>query len=290
MITKRFLALLMALAVVLSASVSAYAIDIPGRGKGEIESIHYDLWGDELTGVLDSYRQILEPIQKKADKTWYADFCYGVLKDIDNDGYPELLLLYSPDGNDLEAVIACRTGKGKVEGCKYHICVMAGGAGGGIAVGDYKGMKVVHVIYQNNTKGGTCKVVWDDVFNIAGGIGVYTTAASLEDEYNGVNQYEVNGRSDASGYRTIMDGITVRYGAPGRDGAKSFSDLAYAIENYGITSNAGNHTTCWRCSGTGRYSYCYGSGTWLNDGLKWQSCPFCVYGQCSFCNGSGYTN
>ena len=280
---------MMALTLVLSVSSAAYALDIPGRGKGEIERMPYDLWGEELPAVLECYRQILEPIQKKAEKTWYAEFCYGVLKDIDGDGYPELLLLYSPDGNNLEAVIACRTGKGKVEGYKHHVCTLAGGAGGGIAVGDYQGMKVVHVIYQNNTKGGTCKVVWDDVFNIAGGIGVYTTAASSEDEYNGINQYEVNGRSDASGYRTIMNGITVRFGGPGRDGAKSLSDLASAIENYGSTLPAGR-TACSRCGGTGRCPFCGGIGGEYNYKFEWEDCPFCVLGDCFLCDGNRYVD
>lgn len=285
---KRFFAFLLMVTLIASIPTTAFALDIPGRGKGEIERMPFDLWGEELPAVLDCYRQILEPIREKAEKTWYEDFCYGVLEDVDGDGYPELLLLYSPNGNDLEAVIACRTGKGRVEGYKHHICTLAGGAGGGLAVGKYKDMTVVHVIYQNSTKGGTCRIGWDDVFNIAGGIAVYTSAGWSEDE-SGVNQYEVNGRSAAAEYQSIMNGITVRYGGPGHDGAKTLSDLAKDIESYNSSAPSG-HTVCWRCSGTGRCSYCYGTGRWLNDGLEWQSCPFCVYGQCSFCFGRGYVD
>lgn len=82
--TKRLLAVLLIMAMVSLSPTAAYALDIPGHGKGEIERLYFDLWGEELPAVLDCYRQILEPILAKAEKTWYADFCYGVLKDVIN--------------------------------------------------------------------------------------------------------------------------------------------------------------------------------------------------------------
>lgn len=289
-IQKRILSLLVSLLLIASISGPAFALDIPGRGNGIIERETYTLYGDELAGVLDAYRQLLEKVQEKAEKTWYADFCCGVLKDVDNDGYPEMLLLYSPDGNDLEAMIACRTGRGIVESCKQHVCALAGGASGSIAVGEYENVPVVHIIYQNSTKGGTCSIGWDDVYNIDGEIAVYCTAAWSEDSYTGVNQYEVNRKSDVSGYRAVTNGITALYKMPGNDDARTLSELAYDIANY--TSHGGsNHTQCRRCGGTGRCSYCSGTGNWLNDGLKWMRCPFCAgLGTCSSCFGRGYTD
>ena len=237
--TRRLFAILLALALLASCAPAAFALDIPGHAKDSTEKEKITLADDSLTSLLKEYTGIVEEVREECEKTWYADACFGVLSDLDKDGYPELMLMYSPDGTDLEALVACRTKEDKAESMKLYVCTMAGGAAGNLAAGSVGKEKVIHVIYKNSA-GPTRRMGWDAVVSFTGGkLGVKHTLEWLEDATANVNQYAVDGVTDSSKYRDIYDGISRRYVSPESDGAAALDELLREIADYAPSSGKG---------------------------------------------------
>ncbi len=61
-----------------------------------------------LDGLLDAYKAIADDILSRADSDFGALYDCGCIADYDEDGWPEMVLLYSPDGMALSALVVRR--------------------------------------------------------------------------------------------------------------------------------------------------------------------------------------
>lgn len=228
---KRALSILLALTLLASLSASVFALDVPGHTKEYTEKDVILLSKDSLSALLAEYRRIVQEIEEES-RNWYADFSFGVLSDFDKDGYPEMVLLYSPDGTELESLVVCRTGEKKIETLRQYVCTLAGGATGSVAVGRVGKEQVIHIIYTNSA-GPTRRMGWDSVLSFTKGkLAVKHTLEWLVDASTGADSYCVDGKKDAAKYRDIYDAILSRYRSSDDDGASTLSGLLKAIDRY----------------------------------------------------------
>lgn len=91
----------------------------------------------QLDALLDSYQSIADDILATADSDFGAQYDCGRLADYDGDGWPEMVLLYSPDGMALNALVV-RRDEYSAEPIRFEAQLwpaLAGGANGSFSAG-----------------------------------------------------------------------------------------------------------------------------------------------------------
>lgn len=91
----------------------------------------------QLDALLDSYKSIAEDILATADSDFGAQYDCGRLADYDGDSWPEMVLLYSPDGMALNALVV-RRDEYSAEPIRFEAQLwpaLAGGANGSFSAG-----------------------------------------------------------------------------------------------------------------------------------------------------------
>lgn len=111
----------------------------------------------QLEGLLDAYKSIADDILSRADSDFGALYDCGCLADYDEDGWPEMVLLYSPDGMALSALIVRRDEYSSAP-LRFEMQLwpaLAGGANGAVCTGTLETGEHVLFLDATNWEGDT---------------------------------------------------------------------------------------------------------------------------------------
>lgn len=111
----------------------------------------------ERAAVYEAYRdgvkQVLTEFSAPMSEPDVSDYARGTTADVDGDGWPELLVLYSPNGSELHAMLGMRIFNGAVRYLDVSAGMLGQGVKGDILYGELDGAPTLHVVLTREDGG-----------------------------------------------------------------------------------------------------------------------------------------
>lgn len=234
---KHFLAICLAVAVLLSLPVSAFAAKIPPVRIEEMESEIITLPEGGLKDVQSKYLEIVKTVQSENKEDDAACRISGSLHDLNQDGLPELFLEYVKNTGYQSGPSVGIYGTIVIPTDDNHIQKITLGFGD-VTCGEcgiYWGMldkePVLHCIYAYSTQGGPPIYGWDSVYRFGkSGLEPFKNLNWSENTNKQEFHYYVDGSENEREWQKIMDSVeeTVLMDYAGNN----IEELKYQIANY----------------------------------------------------------
>ena len=223
-------------AILFSHTAPVYALDMTKKKKEEFKTELFDLSEDTNFALLPEYADIVANLQKETANKWDAELFRGAISDLDEDGFPELVLLFTSYSKDsagnFEVQIYNRSEAGKLQCTK---CILGANAGGPrsavyLSYGD-DGSPMIHLVYSNTTR---AIYRWgvDNLTEFSSGeLKTIHDLRWIENMETMESAYEVDGKIDIDAFAALYGSISCvlcEYGG----GGLSLDDLKYEILHY----------------------------------------------------------
>lgn len=182
----------------------------------------------DIAALLESYRELTDIVMEQTTSDFAAQYNGGNLYDYDGDGYPELVLLYSLDGEALKALIVRHSDDEPIVLEKELWHFMAGGAAASIYTGTLDTGDPV-VFLESTSWEGETKIGKDYVYSLSGsGIEyLYRLEWYADAEGDLINCWvfdaddELMSRDNAAQFMNIFN-------------AREYCEAAYPSDQYGV--------------------------------------------------------
>lgn len=234
---KHFLAICLAVAVLLSLSVSAFAAKIPPVRIDDMKTEMIALPEGDLADILKEYLEIIRKVETMVKENNTAYSLTGALHDVDKDGLPELYLMYdcktgysTRPSTGIYAVIADPTEGKQLQCMTFGLGDVCCGESG-IFEGVMDEQPVIHCMYSYTAQGSPNTYSWDSVFSIGKqGLTLVKSLSWYEKSETKEGAYLVDGMESEEEWQTIMDSVhkVLLWDFPVND----IEELKHQIVNY----------------------------------------------------------
>lgn len=164
----------------------------------------------ELAELYGTYRDAVERLVSDTAARGRPEggdvFDHGVFRDVDDDGWPELLVLYSPNGTELHAMIGRRLRDGSVRYLDIDAGLTGGEAQAAIMYGEVYDLPVVYVTSSMQLDGEVSGNVYMASIQDTGARSLYMLRWS-EDPDGSNGAYYVDGVENEALFNELFDGI-----------------------------------------------------------------------------------
>ena len=234
---KHFLAICLAVAVLLSLPVSAFAAKIPPVRIDDMKTEMIALPEGDLADILKEYLEIIRKVETMVKENNTAYSLTGALHDVDEDGLPELYLMYdcktgysTLPSTGIYAVIADPTEGKQLQCMTFGLGDVTCGESG-IFGGVMEKRPVIHCMYSYNAMGSPNTYAWDSIFSIGEqGLTLVRSLSWHENSETKEGAYLVDGSENEKEWQKIMDSVEkiVLMNFTGNN----IEELKYQIANY----------------------------------------------------------
>ncbi len=232
---RHIISICLVLFILFCLAISAHAINTPNVRLDDTRKEVISLSERSLTEILEQYLKIVREVQNEVKDSETEYSLTGALHDQNQDGIPELFLLYVSETNSQftsgwYAAIAVPIEGKQIQCLKYVLGDVVGGECG-IYGGCIDKKPVIHCIYTYCAMGSPTHFGWDDIFNFSSeGLENTKSLYWYENTESMESEYFVDGVENEEGWQTIINGIEeeLLIDLPTKD----IEELKYQIVNY----------------------------------------------------------